>query len=111
MNSQDLPCPMCKTGILQALPNRERPSYYLCRLCREKFRADYRLDPQIDDRVFLLAVRQNPQIEKELAAACSGSNFMERVGACVAKLDELKKQGVPMELETFCIGYEDAEKD
>jgi len=107
MSGQHYLCPLCRTGALRVVPSRQQPAYYVCRGCRETFRADCRIDPGNENRLLLLGVRQNPEIDRRLKAESGGSDFRSRVSSAMTKLDELRKEGVPLEMETYLIGYED----
>jgi hypothetical protein len=99
---------MCKTGGLRAIPPRDYPANFVCRSCKEKFRAEYRPDPENETRILIFGVRHNPKIDQELANVGAGQEFMECMNSRVAKLNELKSLGMPMELETVYIGYVEA---
>jgi hypothetical protein len=115
MATQQLKCPICKTGNLRPVPkpvpNQSNTRYYLCRGCPERYRAEYELDPNSDTRLLLFAVRENPEFKKALATAKSGADFTELLAASVEKLAELKKQGIQMYLESerYYVGSEDVD--
>lgn len=111
MSEQTLKCPICKSGILRVIPNRETPQYYICRCCPERFRAGFRLDPDSEMRLWLLGVRLNPAFNKELTKVAKGLDFYAGLAAQAAKRAELTKQGVLSELETYDLGYEDSPSD
>lgn len=109
---KQLKCPVCG-GVLRAISASGQARYYRCRACPEAFRADYQLDPNSASGLLLIGIRQNQEFKRRLEEEYAKLNrppnadILEGASAAFGIMQELDREGIQRELESYILGYED----